>query len=131
MNTVEIIKKAGLKATPQRKIIYEIMSELGHGSIDEIIAKVQQQSPELTLSTIYSILDSFCDAGIISKMGTPNGKYFYDITAYTHHHVFMDNKIIDYIDPELTMLIKKHLKEKSFKHSDSIQDISIQIVVNN
>jgi len=131
MNLVEIIKKAGLKATPQRKMIYELMTESGHSSIDELIAKVQQKNPEITVSTIYRILDSFCRAGLLSKITHPNGKFFYDITVYTHHHVFMDNKITDYIDPELTTLIQEHLKKKSFKHLDSIKSISIQITINN
>ena len=131
MNLVEIIKKAGLKATPQRKMIYELMTESGHSSIDEIIAKVQQKNPEITVSTIYRILDSFCRAGLLSKVTHPSGKCFYDITVYTHHHVFMDNKITDYIDPELTTLIQEHLKKKSFKHLDSIKSISIQITIHN
>jgi len=131
MNIGKIIKEAGLKATPQRKMIYELMTELGHSSIDEIIARVQQQNPEITLSTIYRILDSFCKAGLLSKMNHPDGKCCYDVTLMEHHHVFLDDEITDYIDPELTMLIKNHLKEKSFEHLDSIEKISIQIVVNN
>lgn len=30
------IKAVGLKATPQRRAVYEVMQELGHSSIDEI-----------------------------------------------------------------------------------------------
>ena len=130
MKIDKILNEAGLKATPQRKMIFGLMTESGHSSIDEIIAKVKQKSPEMTISTIYRILDSFCKAGLLSKMNHPNGKSFYDITTADHHHILMDNEIIDYIDPELTTLIKNHLKEKSFKHLDSIEKISIQIVVN-
>ena len=131
MDLGEIIKKAGLKATPQRKMIYKFMMESGHSSIDAIIDKVQQQCPEVTVSTIYRVLDSFCKAGLLTKIAHPGGKCFYDSTTYPHHHVFMDNEIIDYTDPELTTLIKAHLKEKSFQHLDSIQNISIQIIINN
>jgi Fe2+ or Zn2+ uptake regulation protein len=130
MNIGQIIKEAGLKATPQRKMIYELMIESGHSSVDEIIAKIQQQNTEITVSTIYRILDSFCKAGLLSKMNHPSGKCYYDITLLEHHHIFRDNEIIDYIDSELTTLIKNHLKEKSFKHLDSIEKISVQIKVN-
>ena len=131
MNIGEIIKESGLKATPQRKMIYELMMELAHSPIDEIIAKVKQQDPEITLSTVYRILDSFCKAGLLSKMNHPNGKCYYDITPSEHHHVFIDNEMTDYIDPALTELIKNYLKEKSFEHSNAIEKISIQITVNN
>jgi Fe2+ or Zn2+ uptake regulation protein len=129
MRAVEIIKKAGLRATPQRKMIYEIMAKSGHGSIDEIITKAQQQSPELTVSTVYRILDSFCNAGIISKVGCPNGKCYYDVTTSEHTHIFKDNTITDYMDADLMMLIKNHLKEKSFPYSDSIEKIALHIIV--
>ncbi|MCL1936885.1 MAG: transcriptional repressor [Candidatus Azobacteroides sp.] len=131
MNTGEIIKKAGLKATLQRKTVYELMTRLGHSSIDEIIAGVRQQNPEVTISTVYRILDSFCKAGLLSKMNHPNGKYYYDITPSEHHHIFMNNEIIDYMDPELTALIKNHLKKKSFKYLDAINKVCVQISVNN
>ena len=67
MKIGKIINEAGLKATPQRKMIFELMTKSGHSSIDEIIAKVKQKSPEITISTIYRILDSFCKAGLQRK----------------------------------------------------------------
>ena len=130
MSIGNIIKEAGLKATPQRKMIYGIMTESGHSSIDDIITKVQQHSPEITISTIYRILDSFCKAGLLTKMAHPSGKRYFDISSFDHHHVLKDNEVIDYIDPELTALIQNHLKEKLFKYLDSIDNISIQIIVN-
>ena len=41
MESTEIIKNAGLKITPQRKVVYEVMMELHHAAIDEIIKCVQ------------------------------------------------------------------------------------------
>ena len=129
MNIGDIIKKAGLKATPQRKMIYEIMTELGHSSIDNIIVRLHDQSPEITVSTIYRVLDSFCKVGLVTKISNQSGKTYYDITHAEHHHVYIDNEIVDYDDPELTMLIKKHLKEKGFKHLDTIEKVSLQIII--
>ena len=126
MNTGEIIKKAGLKATPQRKMVYTIMLELSHSPIDKIIERVQQQNPEITVSTVYRILDSFCEAGLLSKIKHPNGKFYFDISPMEHHHVFTDNEVIDFIDPELTEIIKERLKSELFKHLE-IEKISIQI----
>ena len=80
MNIADIIKRAGLKATPQRKIVYEIMMELGHDPIDEITSKVQIQNPDITISTVYRILDAFCKVGLLSKVKHPNGKMYFDNT---------------------------------------------------
>ena len=43
MESTEIIKNAGLKITPQRKVVYEVMLELRHAAIDEIIKCVQSK----------------------------------------------------------------------------------------
>lgn len=58
MESTEIIKNAGLKITPQRKVVYEVMMELRHAAIDEIIKCVQSKDNEITISTIYRILDT-------------------------------------------------------------------------
>ena len=131
MNIGNIIKEAGMKATPQRKMIYQIMSELGHSTLDDIVARVQEISPEMTLSTVYRILDTFCKTGLVSKLSLPGGKCFYDITTWDHPHVFKGNEITDYIDHELNALIINHLKNKSFKQFNSIKNISLQIVIDN
>lgn len=127
MNIGDIIKKKGLKATPQRKMIYELMTELGHSPIDGIIARVRKINPEITISTVYRILDSFCKAGLLSKVEHPDGKIFFDITLSDHHHVFVNNEVIDYTDPELTNLVKNHLKG-DFWERVNIEKISIQII---
>ena len=127
MNTGEKIRKAGLKATPQRKLVYTIMTELCHSPIDKIIERVQQQNPEITVSTVYRIMDSFCEAGLLSKTKHPNGKFYFDIIPAEHHHVFTNDEIIDFIDPELTEMIKERLNGDLLKHLE-IEKISIQII---
>jgi Fe2+ or Zn2+ uptake regulation protein len=127
MNTAAIIKKAGLKATPQRKIVYKIMMDLLHSPIDEITEKVQQQNSDITVSTVYRILDTFCDAGLISKFKHPNGKWYFDITPSDHHHIFTNDEVMDYVDAELTELVNRHLKSKQFENLE-IEKISIKII---
>ena len=92
MESTEIIKNAGLKITPQRKVVYEVMMELRHAAIDEIIKCVQSKDNEITISTIY--------------------------------------RILDYMDEELTELIRQYLKEKNFASVD-ISRIQVQITINN
>ena len=76
-----IIKNAGLKITPQRKVVYEVMMELRHAAIDEIIKCVQSKDNEITISTIYRILDSFCKANLLSLVFHPEeGKIYYDLS---------------------------------------------------
>lgn len=131
VESTENIKNAGLKITPQRKILYEAMMELRHATIDEIIKCVQSKDSEITVSTIYRILDSFCKANLLSHVFHPElGKNYYDITVAEHHHIFEGQQIMDYKDEGLTELIRQYLKNKNFASVD-IDKIQVQITINN
>ena len=81
MESTEIIKNEGLKVTPQRKVVYEVMMELRHAAIDEIIKCVQSKDNEITISTIYRILDSCCKDKMLSLVVHPEvGTNYYDIS---------------------------------------------------
>ena len=100
---VQRIKEAGLKLTPQRREVYEAMQELRHATVEDIIERVQSHNREVTVSTIYRILESFRSANILSFFYHPDtGKCYYDITVAEHHHLFDGGSIEDYADPELS-----------------------------
>ena len=106
------------------------MMELRHAPIEAIIAKVQSKDKEMTLSTIYRVLDSFCKAGILSLVCHPEtGKCNYDITVHEHHHLFDGEQIMDYDDAELTRLIRQYLESHNIPAAD-IEKIQVQITLN-
>lgn len=104
------LKAFGLKATPQRRLVYKVIMELRHAPIDEMIVKVQSANPNITVSTIYRIMESFHSAGLLSKVNHPDGKTYFDITPTEHHHIFNSlGEIIDFEDTEVTELIYSKL----------------------
>ena len=122
------IKNAGLKATPQRVLVYEIMQELCHAPIDVIVNRVQQKSPEINVSTVYRILNSFCEAALLSKINHPDGKVYFDINTREHHHIFSDdNSIVDIVDDEVSEYLRQKFAEK-LGSNEQIENISVQIV---
>ena len=126
----QAIKTAGLKVTPQRRTVYEVMQELRHASVDTVIEKVRERNPDITVSTIYRILDSFCKAKVLSSVGNPaDGKQYFDITVGNHHHLFDGQMVADYDDPELTRLIYRYLAGK-LPGDTNIDKIQVQIIIN-
>ena len=130
MNTTDKIREAGLKSTPQRKTVYESMIELQHAPIEVIISHVQSKDKEITLCTVYRILNSFCKANLLSLVCHPEtGKCYYDITVHEHHHIFEGEQIMDYEDQELTHLIQQYLEAHNIASTD-IDKIQVQITLN-
>ena len=87
MQIREKIKAAGLKATPQRRAIYEIMQEVCHCPIDEVITLIKEHQPDVTVSTVYRILYSFCETGLLTTFVTAEGTTIFVITPSEHHHI--------------------------------------------
>ena len=56
MESIENIKKAGLKLTPQRTAVYKTMMKLGHARLEEIVAHLHAEDETMTLSTVYRVL---------------------------------------------------------------------------
>lgn len=131
MNRDELkkIREAGLKLTPQRKAVYEAMLELRHATIDDIISLVQSKHKDVTISTVYRILDSFCSANVLSCIYHPeSGKCYYDITVAEHHHLFDGTRITDYADEDLSRIIREYLEAKNFS-PEEIERVQVQVTL--
>ncbi|MCF0218352.1 MAG: transcriptional repressor [Muribaculaceae bacterium] len=129
METIDNIRKAGLKMTPQRIAVYKTMIELRHAKLEAIVEHLRETYSNMTLSTVYRVLESFCKNGLLTLVCRPdNGECYYDITIKNHHHVFDGNKIIDYNDEELTKLVSDYLHKRNPDLKD-ISKIQVQITL--
>ena len=128
--TDEIIREAGLRVTPQRRLVYETMLELRHATIDDISTFVAGKDSRINLSTVYRIVETFCNAHLLTMVFHPStGKCFYDITVAEHHHFFDGVRVIDFSDPLLSEIIKNYLKVSGRYSSLDVDKIQVQITV--
>ena len=128
--TDEIIREAGLRVTPQRRLVYETMLELRHATIDDISTFVADKDSRINLSTVYRIVETFCNAHLLTMVFHPStGKCFYDITVSEHHHFFDGVRVIDFSDPQLSEIIKNYLKVSGRYSSLDVDKIQVQITV--
>lgn len=115
MQTIkEKIQQSGLKATPQRIAVYNAMMELGHASADMVVDTLKDSFPTLTVATIYNVLESFVEAGLVVRRYSSNNKMYFDVNTYEHAHVYdrKTNTYRDYDDPELIKLVMDYLSRK-------------------
>ena len=130
MEGIERIKNAGLKLTPQRIAVYNIMMKLRHATLDTIVFHLKLQDREMTLSTVDRILESFCNAGVLSQVCHPEeSESYYDITVEEHHHIFKGEEIMDFDDKELTQIVRDYVKSKR-PDINEIEKIQVQITIN-
>lgn len=118
-----------LKVTPQRIAVYKALMELKHPCAEDIITKVHQTMPTITVATIYNVLECLAQKHIIEKVNTCDNKMYFDADIHDHHHLYCEDthQLLDYFDEELTQIIHEHLKAKSIPEFD-LSSVQVQLI---
>jgi Fur family ferric uptake transcriptional regulator len=123
MSCLKQLKAKGLKLTPQRRLIVDIIhASQEHVTAEEIIEKVKIRMPGVNKSTIYRTLEMLEKAGCILKSGNGDHFIYHPSEEGRHHHLLCAacQKTID-CDEDFFASMEQSLDEKygfkvSFKH---------------
>ncbi len=113
------LKDAGLKATPQRLLILNIISEGGHIDIEDIYRKIKKIVPSISIATVYKNLKLLVDKEIIKELNITSFKPLYEVNTTEHIHLICKNcnKIIDMEceNPDIKKILENALHNKVHK----------------
>lgn len=126
---IEILSDKGLRVTPQRIAILEAIASLdNHPSAENIIEFVKKNYPNISVGTVYKVLDSFVENKILKKVKTESGTMRFDPLLNKHHHLYCEasDRIEDYQDEKLDELILSYFQKKGIKNFN-IQNIQLHI----
>lgn len=129
-SVVKILAKHGLKITPQRIAILEVIINLqNHPSADTVCDYLRLNYPHISLGTIYKTLDTFESKGIINKVLSETDTMRYDGVITKHHHLYCidSERIEDYYDNSLNKLLNNYLKKKKIPDF-TFEDFKLQII---
>jgi Fur family peroxide stress response transcriptional regulator len=121
----EICRQKGLPVTMQRRVILEtILQRDDHPTADQIYDAVQEQIPQLSRTTVYRVLDTFLELGVIRRVHHTGAMARFDGMIRRHHHLVCThcNKIIDFDDESLDQLPLPKRKLQGFE----VKDFSVQ-----
>lgn len=117
-NTFEIIRKIGLRATPARKAVLNVVqSHSAPIDIPHILTHLGKQSIHADQATIYRIIDTFLDKGIIDRLQFQKSKFYYELSREEHHHAICTNcgAVEDISNCEISVVERHIEKTKGFK----------------
>lgn len=118
MKSNEIVKMlAGkkLKVTPQRTAILEAIVNLNnHPTAESIIEYIRRSHPNISVATVYKVLDTLADNGLVRKVLSDGERMRYDAVMENHHHIHYSDsgEIKDFIDNDLNRLIEEYFSKK-------------------
>ncbi|MDY0165958.1 MAG: Fur family transcriptional regulator [Thermoguttaceae bacterium] len=120
----ERCRQRGVPVTVQRRAILEaVLRRKDHPSADDIFEAVHARLPQVSRTTIYRVLDTFVDMGLIRRL-RQTGAARFDRNIDRHHHLICTRcgKVMDLEDPALDQLpMPKHKL-----HGFEIDDYSVQ-----
>lgn len=125
----EQLKLKGLKITPQRVAIYEAVVKLNnHPAAENIIDYINKNHPNISVGTVYKVLDSFIEHNLLKKVKTEKDIMRYDAVMQHHHHLYCQetDRIEDFKDTNLDEIINQYFERNKIM-GFTIKDISLQI----
>ena len=88
---IERCREAGLKITPQRVAVYEIlMKSPNHPTVEEIYEEVKKKYPFVSLATVYRTVETLERMGLARKVCYWGSSARYDANMDEHHHLICE-----------------------------------------
>jgi Fur family peroxide stress response transcriptional regulator len=84
----KLCKEQGIPLTVQRRVILETLSDRkDHPTADQVFEAVAGQLPGLSRTTVYRVLETLVDLGVIHKASHLGSAARYDPNTERHHHL--------------------------------------------
>ncbi len=117
------LRARGYRVTPQRQLVLEAVTQLEHGTPEEICATVQQTARGVNITTIYRALERLEQLGLVTHTPLGHGAPRYHLAAEAEHVHLVCSECgrITQIGPEevsplVTALAAKHGFETDVGH---------------
>jgi len=83
----EICVEKGMKITPQRSLIFDVLSEAkDHPAADAIYKRVRKSMPNISFDTVYRTLLLFAEKGMVSLVEGYGEQKRFEPNDHNHHH---------------------------------------------
>jgi Fe2+ or Zn2+ uptake regulation protein len=84
----ELFRAQGLKVTPQRECIFEVLSRAqGHPTAEAVYAEAASRMPTMSLKTVYQTLGDLVAMGEVLQLDFGTGASRFDPNVEAHHHL--------------------------------------------
>ncbi len=82
-----VCRERGIKLTHQRMEIFrEVAQTLDHPDAEQVMQRVRQRLPTVSLDTVYRTLWLLKDLGLVVPLGSSRERTRFDANLNSHHH---------------------------------------------
>jgi len=116
-----VCRELRLPVTFQRRTIYEaVLSCCDHPSVEDVLKIARKRMPELSRVTVYRVLETLAQHGLILRASHRGGVVRYDVNIARHHHLVCTRceQTFDLDDPGLDRLKLPDTRRHGFQIAD-------------
>ena len=116
--TAQMLREKGLKVTPQRIAVYNMLCHTTeHPNAEMIYKTLESDHPTMSLATVYKTLDAFKQLGLVQELNVGEASSRYDAIVHCHPHTvcLSCGKVQDLRREELTEVTKKLSPDLDFE----------------
>ncbi len=86
---IQELQSRGMRVTPQRAIIFEVIENLeGHLTAEEIFREVQGVNPYISLATVYRTLELLQELDLVTPTNLGGSQTIFALKGHgAHHHL--------------------------------------------
>jgi Fur family peroxide stress response transcriptional regulator len=120
-------RAGGVPLTVQRRVTLEVVLERDdHPTADQVFDSVKRRVPGVSRTTVYRVLDTLVEMGVIRRLHHPGPTARYDGKIKRHHHLICKkcNKVIDIDNARLDRLRAPEEMPQGFE----IEDFSVHFM---
>jgi Fe2+ or Zn2+ uptake regulation protein len=101
---LERLAHSGLRQTPQRHQVYQVLVEhRDHPTAEEVFMRVKQKTPDISLATVYNCLDALVKCSVVKQVNVDRGatRYCPNMMEHSHFHCEQCGSVFDIelVDP--------------------------------
>lgn len=116
LDVIGKLKEAGLRVTPQRVAIYDLLAHSKkHPTAQMIYETIKPKYPHLSLMTVYNTLNTLVEVGVVSDLGRIGDGFAHfdaDTTAHINLACTCCKEIVD-IETDVFHMLGTEVVEKS------------------
>jgi Fur family transcriptional regulator, ferric uptake regulator len=112
------VRAAGLRWTPQRQLILQVLREAGdqHMTAEEVWRAVSEQYAGLNRSTVYRVLEALTGIGLVRQTFLGGDTAHFELEGRAHHHLVCSQcrQIVEIPENDLASLGRRLLQRHGF-----------------
>lgn len=85
MDLQEQLRSRGYRLTPQRELVLQAVTELGHATPEEALCWIRERSSGVNISTVYRSLELLEDLGLVRHAHLSHGAPTYHAASVAEH----------------------------------------------